>query len=122
MNKFRKKSLSKFGEFELIDFIKKNNTLALKNHNVNVDIGDDCFCFNSHKNAKYLVTTDILIENVHFKKDWSSPETIARKAIEVNVSDIASMGSAKPLYAFLSIGISRNTSKDYIKRFFYIKV
>ena len=58
------KSISGLGEFGLIDFIKKNNSKPLKNHNVSLDIGDDCFVYKGHKKAKYVVTTDILIENV----------------------------------------------------------
>ena len=66
MNK-QKKSVSSIGEFGLINYIKKNNTVAKKQHNVCLDIGDDCFVFNSFKNSKYVVTTDILIEGTHFK-------------------------------------------------------
>ncbi len=112
------KTISNLGEFGLIDFIKKHNTKALKYHNVYLDIGDDCFCFNSYNNSKYVVTTDILIENVHFKKEWSTPEQIGKKSIEVNVSDIASMGNAKPLYAFVSLGIPKDTSINFIKKLF----
>lgn len=112
------KSLSALGEFGLIEFIKRNNPKPEKRHNVSLDIGDDCFCFKPHKNSKYVVTADILIENVHFKKNWATPEQIAKKAVEANVSDIASMGSAKPLYLFVSIGIPGNTGSGYVKRLF----
>lgn len=114
----RNKTLSSLGEFGLIDFIKKNNTRPQKYHNVCIDIGDDCFCFKSERNSKYLVTTDILIENTHFKRQWSTPEQIGEKAVEVNVSDIASMGAAKPLYLFISLGIPKDTQESYVKRLF----
>lgn len=117
MNK-QKKSVSSIGEFGLINYIKKNNTVAKKQHNVCLDIGDDCFAFNSFKNSKYVVTTDILIEGTHFKKEFASAKQIASKAVEVNVSDIASMGTAKPLYLFVSIGIPKNTKEQYIKDLF----
>ena len=117
MNK-QKKSVSSIGEFGLINYIKKNNTVAKKQHNVCLDIGDDCFAFNSFKNSKYVVTTDILIEGTHFKKEFASAKQIASKAVEVNVSDIASMGTAKPLYLFISIGIPKNTKEQYIKELF----
>ena len=112
------KTLSALGEFGLIDFIKKHNTKPSKIHNVCLDIGDDCFVYHAGKNTKYVVTADILIENVHFNKTWSTPEHIGQKAIEVNVSDIASMGSAKPLYAFISLGINKNVSQSFVKRLF----
>ncbi len=105
-------------EFKLIDFIKKHNTKPKKFHNVDLDIGDDCFVYNSSDKNKYVVTTDILIDNIHFRTDWATPEQIGQKAIEVNVSDIASMGTAKPLYAFISVGIPKNTSEKFIKNFF----
>lgn len=117
MNK-QEKSVSNIGEFGLINYIKKNNTVAKKQHNVCLDIGDDCFVFNSFKNSKYVVTTDILIEGTHFKKEFASAKQIASKAVEVNVSDIASMGTAKPLYLFVSIGIPKNTMEQYIKDLF----
>lgn len=113
-----KKSLSFLGEFGLIEHIKKNNTKAEPEHNVVVDIGDDCFVFSSLKNSKYAVTADILIEDTHFKTKWATPEQIAKKAVEVNVSDIVSMCGAKPLYLFIAIGIPKNTEISYAKRLF----
>lgn len=110
--------MAKLDEFKLINFIKNHNTKPGKVHNVSLDIGDDCFMYNSHKNAKYVVTTDILIENIHFKTAWTTPEQIGQKVMEVNVSDIASMGNAKPLYAFICLGIPKNTSDNFIKRLF----
>ena len=53
-----------------------------------------------------------------FKKEWSTPEQIGKKSIEVNVSDIASMGKTKPLYAFVSLGIPKDTSINFIKKLF----
>ena len=112
------KNINKLGEFGLIDFIKKHNTKPKSYHNVCLDIGDDCFSFNPHTKSKYIVTTDILIENIHFKRDWATAKQIGQKAIEVNVSDIASMGNSKPLYAFISLGIPKNISVDFVKELF----
>lgn len=112
------KTIENLGEFGLIDFIKKHNTKPKKHHNICLDIGDDCFSFNPHTKSKYIVTTDILIENIHFKREWATAKQIGQKAIEVNVSDIASMGNTKPLYAFISLGIPKNTSIDFVKQLF----
>ena len=114
----KEKTISNIGEFGLIDYIKKNNTVAKKQHNVCLDIGDDCFVFNSFKKSKYVVTTDILIEGTHFKREYAPAKQIANKAVEVNVSDIASMGTVRPLYLFVSIGIPKNTKEQYIKDLF----
>ncbi len=114
----KEKTISNIGEFGLIDYIKKNNTIAKKQHNVCLDIGDDCFVFNSFKNSKYVVTTDILIEGTHFKREYASAKQIANKAVEVNVSDIASMGTVQPLYLLISIGTPKNTEEQYVKDLF----
>ena len=119
MKKSKEKFISSIGEFGLIDFIKKNNTKLTKQHNVIVDIGDDCFCFETgNSKEQFLVTTDILIEDIHFKTAWASPKQIAQKAVEVNVSDVAAMGGAKPQYMFISVGISKHTEIKYIKELF----
>lgn len=124
MKKSKGKFISSIGEFGLIDFIKKNNTKFDKRHNVIVDVGDDCFCFGTNNSKeKFLVTTDILIEDIHFKNCWSTPKQIAQKAVEVNVSDVAAMGGAKPLYMFISVGLPKNTETKYVKQLFkYIKL
>ena len=118
INSMKTKTIEKIGEFGLIEFIKKHNTKPKKHHNIYLDIGDDCFSFNPHKNSKYVVTTDILIENIHFKRQWATPQQLGQKAIEVNVSDIASMGNAKPLYAFISLGVPKSISIDFVKQLF----
>ena len=120
MKKSKGNFISSLGEFGIIDFIKRNNTQFSKRHNVIIDVGDDCFCFgtDSSKKEKFLVTTDILIEDVHFKTCWASPKQIAQKAVEVNVSDVASMGDAKPLYMFISVGIPKKTTTDFVKELF----
>jgi len=119
MKKSKGKFISSIGEFGLIDFIKKNNTKFTKQHNVIVDVGDDCFCFKTNNSKeKFLVTTDILIEDVHFKTCWATPKQIAQKAVEVNVSDVAAMGGAKPLYMFISVGIPQKTTTKFIKELF----
>jgi len=120
MKKSKGKFISSIGEFGLIDFIKKNNTKFDKRHNVIIDVGDDCFCFgtDNSKKEKFLVTTDILIEDVHFKTCWASPKQIAQKAVEANVSDVAAMGNAKPLYMFISVGIPKQTTIKFVKELF----
>ncbi len=118
ISSMKAETIKELGEFGLIDFIKKHNTKPTKHHNICLDIGDDCFAFSPHSKAKYIVTTDILIENIHFKKQWATPKQIGQKAIEVNVSDIASMGNTKPLYAFISLGMPKNTPTKFIKELF----
>ena len=60
----------------------------------------------------YLITTDLLIEDTHFKQKWISPFALGYKALAVNLSDIAAMGG-KPECFIISIGIPKDfSSKD----------
>ena len=66
--------------------------------------GDDCAVFQINDNTYGLLTTDISIEDVHFKRGMISFEDIGYKAMMGNISDIAAMGGS-PLYAVVSLGI-----------------
>lgn len=66
--------------------------------------------------ADELVTTlDTLISGVHFRPD-DPPDRVARKALRVNLSDLAAMG-ARPVGYLLSTALSRSTSEDWIASF-----
>ncbi len=69
--------------------------------NVTKGIGDDCAYVDAGKKY-WLYTTDSIVENVHFTLKKYSPENIGRKAIAVNVSDIAAMGG-KPKQCLVSL-------------------
>ncbi len=80
---------------------------------------DDCFFDKEGELAKSstLVTTDGMASGVHFHTDWSSPEDIAVKLVEVNVSDLVSSGGIGK-FAFLNLGLSQSTARpDWIQRF-----
>ena len=76
-------------------------------------IGDDCSVFSIDDKKFGLITTDISIENTHFKRDLSPPENIGYKAMVSNISDISAMGG-NARYAFISIGIPASTDENYI--------
>jgi thiamine-monophosphate kinase len=111
------KTLKNTGEFGLIETIKKDFAAMPENKNVIVGIGDDCFCFKTGK-KNIVVTKDLLAQDAHFKKEWISPQDLGRKAIEVNISDIAAMGAVYPKYIFIGLGAPSHTPLDYIKRFY----
>jgi thiamine-monophosphate kinase len=108
------KTISSLGEFGLINSIKKGLSNTTKDKNIIVDIGDDCFCFKSGKDYIHI-TKDMLIENVHFKIDWTTSYELGKKAIEVNVSDLAAMGNVTPKYIFIGFGVPSNTSEKFVK-------
>jgi thiamine-monophosphate kinase len=109
--------ISSIGEFGLIDMIKNQFAATKDNKNIVAGIGDDSFCFKSGKN-NICITKDMLVEDVHFKKDWTTPQGIGKKSIEVNVSDIAAMGNVKPEYAFIGLGLPPKTSEIFIKNLY----
>ncbi|MCC5816175.1 MAG: thiamine-phosphate kinase [Leptospira sp.] len=75
---------------------------------------DDCDYDEKHRQ---LISTDSLAEGTHFSLDWSSPEDIAIKLLEVNVSDILSSGGI-PHSIYLNLGLnSRTSEKSWIEKF-----
>ncbi len=57
------------------------------------------------------MTCDALIEGVHFRRDWTSPFLLGRKAMSVNVSDLAASG-ATPIAAFICLGVSHSLAEE----------
>ncbi|WP_423126336.1 thiamine-phosphate kinase [Gaoshiqia sp. Z1-71] len=76
-------------------------------------IGDDCAILPMNETEDLLVTTDLLMEDVHFLRDEISPQQLGYKSVAVNLSDIAAMGG-EPLGTFLSIAIPPETEVEYL--------
>jgi thiamine-monophosphate kinase len=66
-------------------------------------IGDDAAVIRSQPGKDSVVTTDLLLEDVDFKRDTTAPELLGHKALAVSLSDIAAMG-ARARWGFVSIG------------------
>src|ERR1051326_3670827 len=101
--------LSDIGEFDLIDRIAHlvADTAAAPPASagrVTLGIGDDAALLEVPADRSLVTTIDTLIEEVHFRRDWTTPEDLGWKSLAVNVSDIAAMG-AEPLAAFLSLAL-----------------
>ncbi|MDD3725899.1 MAG: thiamine-phosphate kinase [Candidatus Ratteibacteria bacterium] len=89
-------------EDQIIEFIKRH--LKPKQKTVVVGPGDDTAVL-SYNNREYLLlTTDCIVEDVHFTRSEATLFQIARKSIAVNLSDIAAMGGI-PLYALVCAGL-----------------
>src|SRR5688572_5961364 len=83
-------------EFDFINNIKKKYSLGL--------IGDDCAVLPKDGENDLLVTSDMLVEGIDFRLDWTNARMLGHKALAVSLSDIAAMG-ARAAWALLSIGV-----------------
>lgn len=79
-------------------------------------IGDDAAVL-PVGNGELVVTCDTICDGVHFRIDQHSPEQIGRKALAVNLSDLAAMG-ATPLAATVSLVLPRQLTLEYVKRLY----
>lgn len=79
-------------------------------------IGDDCAILKTTPGHQLLVTTDLCIENVHFRRAWHPPESAGYRCLARGLSDIAAMGG-QPLACFLSLGLPARLSQPWVDRF-----
>jgi thiamine-monophosphate kinase len=79
-------------------------------------IGDDCAVIKRGSGFVELVTTDTLIEKVHFDLAWHPPELLGRKAASVNLSDVAAMGG-RPRYCLLSLALPVDFTEAWLDQF-----
>ena len=74
--------------------------------------GDDCAVL-THPDSRSVISTDVLVEGVHFRRDWMSLEQIGRRAAAQNAADIAAMG-ASAHSAVAAVTIPKNMGKTEI--------
>ncbi len=97
-------------EFALIEKLRARSATS--------KIGDDCAVIPKDARTDLVLTTDLLVEDVDFRRDWMIPEFLGHKALAVSLSDVAAMG-AKPAWAMLSIGIPEKIWKtDFVDKFY----
>lgn len=82
---------------------------------VELGIGDDCALLRPRGGGEVVVTTDLLLEGRHFRRDLHSAESAGHRCIARGLSDIAAMG-ANPMAAFLSLGLPSSTIKNGAER------
>lgn len=107
--------LSKIGQFGLIDIIKRNN--PARDKGVVVAIGDDAAVIRNSADKYILMTTDTLVEDVHFSLKYFTFFELGWKLLAVNLSDIAAMGGV-PKYALVTLGVKKNLSVKNITDFY----
>ncbi|PWU22275.1 MAG: thiamine-phosphate kinase [Candidatus Rokuibacteriota bacterium] len=109
-----KTSLRQLGELGLIQRIRQGTATA---PGVLTGIGDDTAVLAVTPGATLLATTDLLLEDVHFRHLWASPNDIGWKAMAVNLSDIASMGG-RPRWALVAVALPRSAEVDAVDAFY----
>lgn len=99
--------LAALGEFGLIDWIRRAVPGSRPRSGYAVrGIGDDAAEIGRPGGPPLVVTKDLLLEGIHFERRYHPPRLLGRKALAVNLSDVAAMG-ARPLAAFLGLAIPR---------------
>ncbi|MBI4463597.1 MAG: thiamine-phosphate kinase [Acidobacteria bacterium] len=79
-------------------------------------IGDDCAVIAGTRHRDWLVTTDLFLEGIHFRRHWQPPASVGYKALARCLSDIAAMGGT-PRYAFLSLALPPRMEPRWVKDF-----
>ena len=110
----KKVNIRDIGEFGLIQRIRK--WMAASRTDLIKGIGDDVAVMEMGDKA-LLATTDILIEGIHFERSWIDPYSLGKKAILVNVSDIAAMGGT-PRYFLVSLGLPKRLPISYVSQLY----
>ena len=101
-------SLEELGEFGFIDLARN---FAEMRSGVLESIGDDCAVIESG-DRPLVVTSDLLLEDVHFRRATTTADNLGWKLASVNLSDVAAMG-AQPLYAQVSVALPPNLDETY---------
>lgn len=98
-------------ELALIDWIRQRAASA---SSLQLGIGDDCAVWQP-SGAPLLFTTDVLMEDVDFRIDETTPQLIGRKAMAVNLSDIAAM-AGRPLAALVGVALPKSRGFEFAKQ------
>lgn len=99
-------SVRDIGEFDLIDRLTAMLPCAARaSGESELGIGDDAAIWNPAAGRSIVITTDALIEHVHFRLDWTDWTSLGHKMLAVNISDIAAMG-ARPCIATIVLGLT----------------
>ncbi len=103
--------IDQLGEFGLIDRIQ--SALPRPGRDVVVGIGDDVAVLRAGEGRVLLATCDVQVEGAHFLRDAISPRDLGRKALAINLSDIAATGGT-PRFALVSLGLPKDLAVEYV--------
>lgn len=105
--------IGQYGEFGLIKHLTKN--IEIQNSSTIVGVGDDAAVIDHL--GQTVITTDLLVEGVHFDLMYTPLKHLGYKSIVVNLSDVYAM-NATPTHVTLSIGISNRFSVEALEEFY----
>lgn len=106
--------IAKIGEFGLIDRLTKD--IKVKNTSTVYGVGDDCAVMD-YKDKQVLVTTDMLMEGVHFDLTYIDLEHLGYKSAMVNISDIFAM-NGQPRQMTVSMALSKRFTVEDVETFY----
>lgn len=103
-----RRTLAEVGEFELIAALTEGLVVPPA---VTLGVGDDCAVF--APTGQVAVSTDAMVEEVHFKRAWSGPHDVGRKAVASAVADLEAMG-ARPVGLVVSLSAPGETEVAWV--------
>src|SRR3954469_16285572 len=106
--------ISSLGEFGLIDHLTRNN--EIKNASTILSVGDDAAVID-HFGRQSVISTDLLIEGIHFDLMYTPLKHLGYKAVAVNLSDIYAM-FATPTHITIGLGVSNKFSVEAMEEFY----
>ena len=106
--------ISTLGEFGLIESLTKD--FKVKNASTLRGVGDDCAVLD-YDGKKTLVTTDLLLEGIHFDLTYTPLKHLGYKAVAVNLSDVYAMNGT-PRQVTVSLGISKRFTVEHINELY----
>jgi thiamine-monophosphate kinase len=106
-------------EFDFIDSLRQRvASTSLKSESLIAGIGDDAAVFRGSTGKETVITADLLVEDVDFRRTTTPPYLLGHKALAVSLSDIAAMG-ARPLWSLISIGVPGDVwETDFAERLY----
>ncbi|MFZ0134682.1 MAG: thiamine-phosphate kinase [Desulfobacterales bacterium] len=105
-------NLKDIGEFGFIDRISRG--CLIRPTGIIRAIGDDAAVFRSEADLLNLVTTDLLIDRIHFLRDAVDAPSLGHKSLAVNLSDIAAMGGT-PRNAFVGLAVPPDIPLEFLE-------
>ena len=106
--------IAKLGEFGLIDHLTKD--IKVKNASTIYGVGDDCAVL-SYPDREVLVTTDMLMEGVHFDLTYTDLKHLGYKSAMVNISDVFAMNGT-PRQMTVSLALSKRFTVEDVEEFY----